>query len=106
MTLGLRPLEARQPGPLLMRQVVASFLCRFHEEVDRTVAITCRAHIDEARPVVEDLQLSALSGASLRSTAAPTAPATLAREGEAQVHPQAWYFEECRQSGDPYANAG
>jgi len=57
MPLGLRPLEARQPGPLLMRRAVALFLCPFHEEVDRTAAITCEAHIDDARPVVEHLQL-------------------------------------------------
>ena len=70
MTLGLRPLEARQPGPLLMRRAVALFLCPFHEEVDRTTAgFTCRAHIDEARDVVECLQLSALSGASPRCAA-------------------------------------
>jgi hypothetical protein len=57
MTLGLRPLEARQPGPLLMRRAVASFLCFFDEEVHRTAAITCEAHIDDAKVVVEHLQL-------------------------------------------------
>ena len=57
MTLGLRPLEARQPGPLLMRRAVALFLCFFDEEVHRTAAFTCGAHIDEARSVVEHLQI-------------------------------------------------
>ena len=59
MALGLRRLDlkARQPGPLLMRRAVASFLCFFDEEVHRTAAITCSAHIDEARVVVECLQI-------------------------------------------------
>ena len=59
MALGLRhlALEARQPGPPLMLEVVASFLCCFHEKVDRTAAFTCGAHMDEARVVVGHLQL-------------------------------------------------
>ena len=59
MALGLRhvDLKARQPGPPLMRQVVASLLCFLLAKVDRTVAITCGAHIDEAKGIVEQLQL-------------------------------------------------
>jgi len=57
MTLGLRPLEARQPGPLLMRRAVALFLCFFDEEVHRTAGFTCKAHINEVRTVLSHLQL-------------------------------------------------
>ena len=62
MILGLRPLahKARQTGPLLVRKAVAFLLCHFHEEVDRTAAITCEAHIDDARDVVEHLQTQRL----------------------------------------------
>ena len=69
MALGLRPLEACQPGPLLMRRAVASFLCFFDEEVHRTAAFTCEAHIDEDRGVVGHLQPCASTGATLCSTA-------------------------------------
>ena len=62
MALGLRPLDlkARQPGPPLMREVVASLLCPFHEEVDRTAGITCEGHIDDERVVVDDPLLQCL----------------------------------------------
>jgi len=68
MALGLRHLDlkARQPGPLLMRQAVASLLCLFLAKVDRTAAFSCEAHIDDAKGIAEALQLRASSAATPR----------------------------------------